>query len=89
LPLSAEVVAQGRFGKKARSLEQGAGLFYFSIDAFPIAPLTRAGLALRRPRQDGASERIPFRWNRNSLRFSFGGRIFCGEPVSTSPENAL
>ncbi|MGA8157966.1 MAG: hypothetical protein WB822_17555, partial [Rhodoplanes sp.] len=28
-------------------------------------------------------ERIPFRWNRNSLLFSFSGRIFCGEPVPT------
>jgi hypothetical protein len=28
-------------------------------------------------------ERIPFRWNRNSLCFSLSDRIFCGEPVST------
>jgi hypothetical protein len=34
-------------------------------------------------------ERIPLRWNRNSLYFSLSDRIFCGEPVSTSPENAL
>jgi len=34
-------------------------------------------------------ERIPFRWNRNSLYVSLRHRIFCGEPVSTSPENAL
>jgi hypothetical protein len=34
-------------------------------------------------------ERVPFKWNRNSLDFSLRDRIFCGEPVSTSPENAL
>jgi hypothetical protein len=34
-------------------------------------------------------ERISFQWNRNSLSLSFSGRIFCSEPVSTSPENAL
>ncbi len=34
-------------------------------------------------------ERIPFQWKRNSLWLSFSGRIFCGEPVPTSPENAL
>ena len=34
-------------------------------------------------------ERIPFQRNRNSLSLSLSGRIFCGEPVSTSPENAL
>ncbi|MFZ1885237.1 MAG: hypothetical protein WAU53_16940, partial [Rhodoplanes sp.] len=34
-------------------------------------------------------ERISFQWNRNSLSLSLSGRIFCGEPVSTSPENAL
>ncbi len=37
----------------------------------------------------GDLERIPFRWNRNLLSLSFGGRVFCGEPVPTSPENAL
>ena len=34
-------------------------------------------------------EQIPFQWNWNSLELSFSGRIFCGEPVSTSPENTL
>jgi hypothetical protein len=34
-------------------------------------------------------ERIPFQWNRNSLQFFLSSRIFCGEPVPTSPENAL
>ena len=34
-------------------------------------------------------ERIPFQSNRNSLWLSLSGRIFCGEPVPTSPENAL
>ncbi len=34
-------------------------------------------------------ERTPFQRNRSSLSLSFRGRIFCGEPVSTSPENAL
>jgi hypothetical protein len=34
-------------------------------------------------------ERIPFRWNRNLLYVSLSDRIFCREPVSTSPENAL
>src|SRR5271157_1794995 len=27
--------------------------------------------------------------NQNSLWLSFSGRIFCGEPVPTSPENTL
>ena len=34
-------------------------------------------------------ERIPFQRNRNSLWLSFSDRICCGEPVPTSPENAL
>jgi hypothetical protein len=37
---------------------------------------------------DPALERFPFLWNRNSLYFSSIDRISCGEPVSTSPENA-
>jgi hypothetical protein len=34
-------------------------------------------------------ERIPFRWSRNPLFSFFTDRIFCGEPIPTSPENAL
>jgi hypothetical protein len=55
-----------------------------SLDAF--WPGTGNHSAFAAPQ---ALKRIPFRWNRNSLRFSFSGRIFCGEPVPTSPENAL
>jgi hypothetical protein len=32
------------------------------------------------------SEYVPFGWNRNMLSFFLSGRIFYGEPVSTSPE---
>jgi hypothetical protein len=34
-------------------------------------------------------ERDPIKLNRITLSFRRGGRIFYGEPVSTSPENAL
>jgi len=39
-------------------------------------------------RDAGTLERIRFRWNEDSLGLLVSGRIFCGEPVSTSPENA-
>jgi hypothetical protein len=51
-----------------------------------LAGLHQSGI---RSEPDAALERIPFHWNRNSLQLSFSGRIFCGEPVPTSPENAL
>ena len=37
----------------------------------------------------GALERIPIRLNTECALTSFSGRIFCGKPVSTFPEDAL
>jgi hypothetical protein len=34
-------------------------------------------------------ERFPLRLNRKALFFLRSGRIFCGKPASTFPENAL
>src|SRR5712692_1510259 len=42
-----------------------------------------------RPRSFGALERVPMRLNRERALDSLFGRIFCGEPLHTSPENAL
>jgi hypothetical protein len=40
------------------------------------------------PQAKTAPEHGPFLWNRTMLWTPGIGRIFCGEPSSTSPENA-